>query len=329
MLTSLINSNDNIFISIACYRDSELIPTIKSAYETADNPDNLFFGIYLQYNPDEDEKYFDFSCLPKELKIKVKRTLWYRARGPIYARYVINNYLYKNQKYYLQIDSHTRFIKGWDTFLIEEINKLPNYSILTTYPPGYTRKDGIIERDMCNIMKFKKLSRGIPIFRTEQEYLETPVRNYFWAAGYSFCEGIVFKKVPFDKYLKNLFMGEEYLMSLRFYANGIKLYSPHKNVIYTLWDRDYRPTFWEIKNHNKLKFYFEQLLSYSRLLKISNLFTPDKFVDKYSYDLEKYKIKRETINNFLIKTNIKSLIDNFDYKKQYKKYYFSLNSDKI
>ena len=47
-------------------------------------------------------------------------------------------------------------------------------------------------------------------------------------------------------------MGEEFLIALRFYTNNINVYTPSKNMVYTLWNRDYRPTFWEIRRKNKL-----------------------------------------------------------------------------
>ena len=37
-------NNKTIFVAIACYRDPELIPTIKSALHNAKNPDRLHGG---------------------------------------------------------------------------------------------------------------------------------------------------------------------------------------------------------------------------------------------------------------------------------------------
>ena len=322
----LINSNENIFISIACYRDSELIPTILSAYHNANKPNNLYFGICLQYKATEDT--FDFDSLPNDINIKIKKVKWYKARGPMYARYLINQYLLKDEKYYLQIDSHTKFIKGWDTFHINELATLPLYSVLSTYPPGYHRNKKLIERKNINVLKYKKLLRGVPIFKTIQKQINKPERNLFWAAGYSFSNSIIFKKIPFDKYLKNIFMGEEFLIALRFYTNNINVYTPSKNMVYTLWDRDYRPTFWEIRRKNKLKFNLMAFLSYSRFLKICNFYNPSILQDIISFKLEKYTIgNHQTIQSFLKETGIEKNIHETNYKKQYFKYYFSLNND--
>jgi hypothetical protein len=48
------------------------------------------------------------------------------AKGPLYARHVIQKNLYKNEDYYLQIDSHMRFEKNWDETVIEQLTLAEN-----------------------------------------------------------------------------------------------------------------------------------------------------------------------------------------------------------
>ena len=38
---------DKIFIGIPCYRDREVIPTIRSLITSSSNPESLIFGIFL------------------------------------------------------------------------------------------------------------------------------------------------------------------------------------------------------------------------------------------------------------------------------------------
>ena len=42
-----------IFVKIACYCDSELVPTIMDCMDKADRPENLRFGICWQHREDE------------------------------------------------------------------------------------------------------------------------------------------------------------------------------------------------------------------------------------------------------------------------------------
>ena len=44
---------NNIFLSIACFLDKDIINTIENCLEKAKNPENLVFGICLQYDPND------------------------------------------------------------------------------------------------------------------------------------------------------------------------------------------------------------------------------------------------------------------------------------
>jgi hypothetical protein len=322
---------NKIFISLACYRDPEITPTIRDAYNKAKNKNLLVFGVYAQM-ADIDEK-IDLSFIEDKEQIRLLVKDNTKARGPSYARYIIYNKLYKDELYYLQIDSHTRFSENWDVELIEMHNKLSANSIISTYPKGYQlQHDNILPKsEKMNILKFKKIRDGIPIFNTTTIPQENkPKRNYFWAAGYSFCYGAIFKIIPFDPYLKNLFWGEEFLMSLRFFTNNVKIYSPNRHVVYTLWTRNYRHTFWELKEKMHGKFEIYGFLSFLRLCRIAN-FIPDntgfleKLEPKFRYEIEKYGVgNKKTISDFYNRIGIKENIEKENYNKIIQNIYFSL-----
>lgn len=305
----------SIFVSLACYRDPEIVNTIIDCFNKAKNPLNIFVGVLLQHKEEDenfvekleeklDPKYFDNIHF---LKLK-----WYKARGPIYARYIIFEKLYKNQKYYLQLDSHSRFSKNWDMEYINMLESLeePENSILSTYPHGYHIGKELTQTRNINIMKMKGFREGIPIFTSYSDIIDKPLRNYFWAAGNSFSYGEIFKRVPIDPHLKNLFWGEEFLASLRFYTHGINIYTPHKNIIYTLWSREHRPVFWEIKDYLKDKYEILLQSSLIRLRYIAGLidFNKDRSplifenIDKYSLGtkrtMENYYKESKIIDNY-------------------------------
>jgi hypothetical protein len=233
----------------------------------------------------------------------------------------------------LQIDSHSRFAENWDTELIAMHAKLSANSVISTYPKGYQiRQDANLPiSEKMNILKFKKIRDGIPIFNTATIPQEAkPRRNYFWAAGYSFCYGAIFKIIPFDPHLKNLFWGEEFLMSLRFFTNNIKIYSPNRHIIYTLWTRNYRHTFWELKEKMNGKFETYGFLSFLRLCSIANLLPNNtslfqKLEPKFRDEIEKYGVgNKKTTNDFYSRVGIKECISKEDYNKIIQKIYFSL-----
>lgn len=100
-----------IFISIASYLDPDLPKTIRSALENANRPDNLVFGVALQY--------YKEPMLPQNANI---RTLHYHPDtrpGICKVRYNISNELYQGEDFFLQIDSHYTFTPGWDTKMID------------------------------------------------------------------------------------------------------------------------------------------------------------------------------------------------------------------
>ena len=321
--------NNKIFISIACYRDKEIIPTILDAYNKAKNKKDIVFGIFLQIAED-DEKEINIDSLPKEINIKLLKKSNLSARGPAYARYLINKNLWEDEKYYLQIDSHTRFIQNWDEIIKKMLDSLSPNSIISTYPKGYSLNKKLFISSSVNVMKFKKIKNGIPIFTSIKKKLEKPERNYFWAAGFSFCYSCIFNIVPFDPYLKNLFWGEEFLMSLRFYTHNIKIYTPNQNIIFTLWDRSYRPTFWELKKKIGIKFEVFGLISIARLFYIANLIGYDEIKDIEKFvtkNIDKYTIgKRKTIKSYFEKTNINKSLSNLDLKNIFYDHYFSLKN---
>jgi [Skp1-protein]-hydroxyproline N-acetylglucosaminyltransferase len=322
---------NKIFISLACYRDPEIIPTIRDAYNKAQNKHLIVFGIYAQMAPTDNKIDLSFIEDKEQIRLLIRDNT--KARGPSYARYIIYNKLYKDEIYYLQIDSHTRFVENWDTELIAMHSKLSANSVISTYPKGYQLNHDIIlaKSDRMNILKFKKIKDGIPIFNTisiPQE--DKPKRNYFWAAGYSFCYGAIFKIIPFDPHLKNLFWGEEFLMSLRFFTNNIKIYSPNRHIIYTLWTRNYRHTFWELKEKMNGKFETYGFLSFLRLCSIANFFPYnfrffEKLEPKFKDEIEKYGIgNKKSVEDFYNRIGIKDNIKKEDYNKIIQKIYFSL-----
>ena len=108
---------NKIFVSLACYRDPEITPTIWDAYNKAKNKHLIVFGVYAQMGETDEKIDLSFIENQEQVRLLVKDNT--KARGPSYARYIIYNKLYKDELYYLQIDSHTRFAKNWDTELIE------------------------------------------------------------------------------------------------------------------------------------------------------------------------------------------------------------------
>lgn len=250
---------NTIFVSIASYRDSECFDTIFSLYSNAKYPNNIFIGICEQNNFDMDNE----KCLNKnqqeflkKFRGNIRKTTinFTEAKGPTYARYLCST-LYNNEKYFLQIDSHSQFIKNWDIKLISMIEELKqsNYSkkpVLSYYPREMGNlKDYDEKRDKFSLPRickpfFNKKGlisfMGSNIMDSENKFYETP----FIAGGFFFCEGYFLSELPFDPFLPYVFTGEEILLSIRFFTNGWDIFTPKENIIFHSYERKDKPKYW-------------------------------------------------------------------------------------
>ncbi|OLP77819.1 [Skp1-protein]-hydroxyproline N-acetylglucosaminyltransferase, partial [Symbiodinium microadriaticum] len=104
-----------IFVSIPSYRDPECQYTIRDLFSKASKPERVFIGVCWQADPEEDAACFLLEP-PSHLASNVRvLPLHHRdARGPCYARARIQQELYQDEEYYLQLDSHYRMIPNWD-----------------------------------------------------------------------------------------------------------------------------------------------------------------------------------------------------------------------
>jgi hypothetical protein len=130
--------NGSIFVSIASYCDTQLIPTLKSLYSEAIDPSRVYVGVNLQDTEEayEELKTYNFPNL------KIIFTPKEQAQGVVHARNRIKNELVTNQDYFLQIDSHSRFRQAWDAILIHQYNSIEQDKvILTTYPNHFDVPD--------------------------------------------------------------------------------------------------------------------------------------------------------------------------------------------
>ena len=112
---------NKIFISIASYRDPELLPTLKDLISKAKSPQNLVFGISREYHPDD--KFDRLTKYKKDKRFNIIETLWEDSLGVCRARHNIQK-LYSGEEFYFQLDSHHRFVKDWDDKLKKTLRSL-------------------------------------------------------------------------------------------------------------------------------------------------------------------------------------------------------------
>lgn len=101
-----------VFVSVASYRDPELVPTVLDCLAKAGQPDEVRVVVCWQHRGDE-----DVSAIAAGPRVELLDVDARDSRGACWARaQVLRQYL--DEDWFLQVDSHTRFAPDWDTRVI-------------------------------------------------------------------------------------------------------------------------------------------------------------------------------------------------------------------
>lgn len=247
-------SNGLIFVHIAAYRDPELVPTILDCIANARNPDRLRFGVVWQHAPEE--RIGAIAHLKNLRLIDVPHT---ESRGACWAR-ALGQTLYNGEEFYLQLDSHHRFAKGWDESLKNMLADLEKDGIkkpvITGYTPHYDpandpggRADKILTIGFGAFVPDSVLSTASHEAK-DQETASRPFRARFLAAGLIFARGSFVSEVPYDGNL--YFQGEELNLGIRAFTHGWELFHPHRIVLWHYYTREGKPRHWTDHAHAAL-----------------------------------------------------------------------------
>jgi hypothetical protein len=239
-----------IFIQIASYRDPELGPTIEDCLANAARPNDLRFGICSQ-----ESSHSDYAVNFSDSRFRIKRFHWRESRGVCWARHVTQS-LYEGEDFTLQIDSHHRFRKHWDQYLLDAIasckSKRP---ILSAYPGAYDPQSG----RKFHTAPMKIVARGFNSYGNLHTYPmgfeapdgSKPVPARFIAAGFMFTLGRFCNDVPYDPSL--YFAGEELSLALRAYTHGYDFYHPPEQVLWHEYKRADKHKHWDDHRDKSIK----------------------------------------------------------------------------
>lgn len=229
----------SIFIQIPSYRDFELNKTVASAVSNASGLNKLSFGIH--------------NCIlfDGEIEVKTDHLEWVTINsvtsiapkniGLQQARYLANEF-YDDEDYYLQIDSHMRFVKDWDTTLIAGILAYQSMGLLkplmTQYPPAYTYEDDGTEKHQYTEPFYQC---GIWFGENTQQFKDTLIPTQTAKVVSEKCGfiksvsgGNIFTVGEFSKIKPNpkiAFWGEEPLIAARAFTHGFDLVMPFAHSV--------------------------------------------------------------------------------------------------
>jgi hypothetical protein len=229
-----------IYVQIASYRDHDLPNTVADALIQAEFPENLTFGICWQFGEKENPSIYDHD--PRFRVIKIPSI---QSRGACWARSLCNQ-RYQGEDFVLQVDSHTRFAKNWDTTTIDCFKRLQNSkAILTSYPAGFTpQEDRAAWHPVPLVIKITNLGEDVD---AEPDHPHRSMRSGPWrarhfAAGFVFGTGEMIQKVPYDPEM--YFKGEETSMAVRLFTNGFDLWHPDRHICWHHYTRQGSPRHW-------------------------------------------------------------------------------------
>ena len=238
--------SESIFVNIASFCDPVLSFTLESLFDTVDNPENIVVGVVDQ-NKESIAGWL--AQKPFAHQVRYLHIDPVHSRGACWARHLAQT-LYDNEDYYLQVDSHTWFEPKWDKILIEQLERLKQYSkkpIVTAYPGGFTfennkpiktitnntdilafkvKPDQTLTKDNCTL-GFKGIFHKPSDCTTSSSLFFS--LGFHLAGGFIFTKGDFVKEIPYDPQF--YFSGEEQNLALRAFTHGWDLFHPQYHYI--------------------------------------------------------------------------------------------------
>ena len=247
-MVSVATQGKSIFIQIAAYRDPELVPTIRDCLSKAKFPDNLVFSIAWQHSAED--AWDNLDAFTADPRFKIIDINYKDARGACWARNQLQQQ-YAGEDYTLQLDSHHRFIDGWDQELIamHDLLKTRGHEkpLITTYAPSYNPSNDPAERILqpwkMNFDRF--IPEGAVFFLPAgmDDAVADPMPARFYSAHFAFAAGSFVTEVPHDPEM--YFHGEEISIAVRAYTWGYDLFHPNKIIVWHEYTRTNRVKQWD------------------------------------------------------------------------------------
>lgn len=235
--------NSKIFVCTSAYNDTDIFITLETAYSNARNPEDIYFGIGMQY-PDIPKP--DLSSYKNVRTINIPQT---QPIGTSPSRAIAAE-LIEDENYFLSIDAHTIFKKDWDKNLIEYFSELKeNHEkpIISTYSPYWYRdKNGFIFNQSKKESFDEEMVQHTLKFKTDDEFfpegyvMPTPTwdkqvtskyeEHYLIGAHLLFAESSYLNEVPFDPYIS---YHEENTTAMRAWTRGYRIFAIDKDILWT------------------------------------------------------------------------------------------------
>lgn len=236
-----------IYVQVPAYRDPQLVPTLRDLLDTAARPEQLVVAVAWQHGPDE-------ACSADELRRLSTHLLDLPATGSQgcnWARELLQR-RWDGEEYTLFLDSHHRFVPGWDDALLDLHRQLQEDGVerplLSGYLPPFDPADdpsgwvrAVYRMDLAerrNGLMYRLTGHVVPGW----DRLPRPTAAAFVSLHLLFVEGRFNEVVPMDPGI--YFFADEVAVALRAFTHGYDLFHPHVVLGWHLYDRGSRTTHW-------------------------------------------------------------------------------------
>lgn len=228
--------NKKILVSMAAWEDTHLVDTMHKVLSYSNNPENIVFGLGLNY-----ENEPDFSSFKNTIKIVRDKDIANGNPGIIRIRDEIRK-LVTDETYFLGIDAHCDFIKGWDDSLINDIDELTANGEKRIISRQAT---ALVQDHVSRITRWSVFGvfpnfsiAGFPHEVSKKELIDKNLMvndkyflNYYISCNFIFAKTESFKEINFPNYHR--FPFEEPEQSLTTFCNGYDVVSPLSDYIVT------------------------------------------------------------------------------------------------
>jgi hypothetical protein len=236
----------DLYVQVPAYRDRELVPTLRDLYAQAARPGQLRVRVMWQRGARE--------VLPDDVRalpgMEVDEVPAAASRGCNWARRRLQE-AWDGERYTLLLDSHHRFVAGWDDLALSMLNQLRAAGVakpmLTGYLPAYYPGTDLFRSTQLHRLYPYARDGGV-LTRLRggvihgPETLSEPIPADFASLHFLLADGCFNDEVLFDPEV--YFFGDEVLTSARAFAAGYRLFHPHKVIGWHAYDRDSRVTHW-------------------------------------------------------------------------------------
>lgn len=224
-----------ILVRVVSYRDTELMRTIASAWESADDPSRVRFAVVNQVGP---ETAAQLDPLSGERRVHSLQVPWHNARGLGWARRMTDR-MWRGEQYTLQIDSHTRFGAGWDTALVSEWESLQDpLAVLSCYPGAFSFADesSVLLHPVPPHLIHPTGASGAGMPRQDVgAMVPGGSRGVLVSGGFQFSAGELCQRL---EQVSEVMVGDERVRALQLFTHGWNVYVPWTVPLFHLYERD-------------------------------------------------------------------------------------------